>query len=198
MMKVFNGFFDCIKKRKVYFILSIVFGLVVVVLGVIAALNFGGDSITINLSNIAYIKFLKTESSFVGMFFNLILSLFIFFVVIFLCHSRKFLIPLGFLFYLYLIYSQTVVFVSVILIYGILNCIIFCVLLLSYTISVWFIFILILAELSCFTNTHSYFRDCCSFNRAKVLTYFIIIVLLTLIFSLTLLILKNYIILLIF
>ena len=198
MIRIVNGFFDCIKRKKVYFVLLIVAAILAIVLGVIAAINLSDEALTSSLSNIAYIRFLKDEIGFVSMIFTLVLSLCIFFSIIFLCHWKSFLIPLGFLFYLYLIYSQIVIFLSMILVYGIFNCIIFAVLLLVYILSVWFVFVLIVLELSCFTNSHSYFKDCCSMTRAKVLMYFIIMMVATVIFSLILLILKNYIILLVF
>lgn len=198
MNRIFEGMFDCVKRKKGYFLLLIVASLIAIVLGVIAAVNFGDGVFTIDLSNIAYIKFLKAECGFVSMMFGLLLSLLVFFAVIMVCHYKSFLIPLGFLFYMYLVYSQAVIFVSVILIYGILNCVILAVLLFVYSLLVWSIFLLVITELSCFTNFQGYFKSCFSFKESKLLLYLILLAILTLTFSIILLILKNYVILLIF
>lgn len=198
MNKIFGGLIDCVKRKKGYFIILLLLSLVAIVLGVIAAMNFGGGVFTIDLSNISYMRFLKGECSFVSMMFGLVFSLGVFFGIILICHSKTFLVPLGIVFYLYLVYSQAVIFMSIILIYGILNCIILAVLLLVYSLLVWCLFLVLLCEISYLTNGFEYFKSCFSFKESKVLLLFILIVVLTLLFSLVLTILKNYVILLIF
>ena len=198
MNNVFSGLFDCVKRKKSYFVILIILSVVAVVLGIIAAVNFGGGIFDIDLSNIAYIRFLQDDSSFMSMMFGLTLSLLIFFVIILLCHYKAFLLPLGLLFYLYLVYSQAVIFMSIILIYGILNCIILVVLLFVYSLLVWAFFLFILCEISCFTNNRGYFRTCFSLRNSKTIIFLIGLLTLTIIFSIVLTILKNYVILLIF
>ena len=194
----FNGLFDCVKRKKGYFIILILLSLLAIILGVVAAINFGGGAFAVDLSNIAYIRFLKKDVGFMSMVIGLILSMLVFFVVVVLCHAKSFLTPLGILFYLYLVYSQAVVFMSIILIYGILNCIILVVLLLVYTLIVWGIFLLIMCEISCFTNSQGYFKCCFSTKESKVLIYLISLLALTFIFALILIVLRNYVVLLIF
>ncbi len=198
MNKFFGGLFDCVKKKKGYFLVLIILSLVAVVLGVIAAVNFGGGIFSVDLSNIAYMRFLKGDCSFVSMIFGMILSLCVFFFIILICHSKSFLTPLGIIFYLYLVYSQAVIFMSIILIYGILNCIILAVMLLVYSLFIWVLFLMILCEVACLTNGFGYFKSCFSFKESKVLTFLICVMVSTLIFALILTILKNYVILLIF
>ena len=198
MNNVFSGLFDCVKRKKGYFVILIILSVVAVVLGIIAAVNFGGGIFDIDLSNIAYIRFLQDDSSFMSMLFGLLLSLLIFFAIILLCHYKAFLLPLGLLFYLYLVYSQAVIFMSIILIYGILNCIILVVLLFVYSLLVWAFFLFILCEISCFTNIRGYFRACFSLRNSKTIIFLIGLLVLTIIFSIVLTILKNYVILLIF
>lgn len=193
-----GGVFECVKRKKGYFVLLILFSLVAIVLGVIAAINFGGGVFSIDLSNIAYIRFLKGDCGFMSMLFGLILSLVVFFIVCVFCHSKSWLLPLGFIFYLYLVYSQAVIFMSIILIYGILNCIILVVLLLVYSLLVWALFLTLLCEISCFTNQHSYFKSCFSFKESRALLFLLGLIVLTFIFALILSILKSYVILLIF
>lgn len=194
----FNGLFDCVKRKKGYFVILVILSLIAIILGVIAAVNFGGGAFAVDLSNIAYIRFLKKDCGFVSMMFGLILSLLVFFVVIVVCHFKPLLTPLGILFYLYLVYSQAVVFMSIILIYGILNCIILVVLLFVYSLLVWLLFLLILCEISCFTNLDGYFKTCFSFKESKVLIYLTCLLALTFVFALILIILRNYVVLLIF
>ncbi len=196
-MNIFYGLFDCVKRKKGYFCCLLLLSLLAVVLGVIAAVNFGGGVFAVDLSNIAYIKFLK-GGGFVTMIFGLILSLTVFFLVILICNCKPFLMPLGVLFYLYLVYSQAVILMSIILIYGILNCIILVILLLVYTLIIWAMFLCVLCELSCFCGQTGYFRNCFSFKNSKVMLYVCGLYLLTFIFAMILLILKSYVILLIF
>ena len=169
-----------------------------IVLGVVAAVNFGGGVFAVDLSNISYIKFLKGKCGFMSMLFGLILSLFVFFVVCLICHWKFWLMPLGVVFYLYLVYSQAVVFMSIILIYGFLNCVILSILLLVYSILVWGVFLLVLCELSCFTNSSDYIKCCCSLKESKTMWFLLGLITLTFVFTLVLTILKNYVILLIF
>ena len=192
------GLFECARKRKGYICILIVLSLLAIVLGVIAAINFGGKDLTINLSHISYIRFLKGDCGFVSMMLGMILSLAIFFSIIVICHCKTFLLPFGVMFYLYLVYSQAVIFVSIILIYGIFNCLILIMLLLIYSIVIWLVFELLLCELAELLNSYSYFKSCFSFKESRVLLWLILLCVLTLLFSLILLILKNYVILLIF
>ena len=198
MKSFFGGMFDCIKRKRGYFLILILLSIVAVVLGVVAAVNFGGGIFDIDLSNIAYMRFLKGDSGFVSMIFGLMLSLMVFFFVILLCNWKAFLLPLGLLFYLYLVYSQAVIFIGIILIYGILNCIILAVLLLVYSLIIWMIFLLIMCELFDYINAFSYFRTCFTPKQSKIVLYLISMLVVTFIFCLMLLILKNYVILLIF
>ena len=197
MSVFFSSLFDCVKRKKGFFVILLILSVFAIVLGVIAAVNFGGGVFAVDLSNIAYIRFLK-GGGYMSMLFGLILSLIVFFVIITICFWKPILSPLGVLFYLYLVYSQAVIFMSIILIYGILNCIILVVLLFIYTLIVWFLFLLILCELSCFTNQHDYFKNCFSVKESRVLLFLLCLMFLTFIFTLILVILKKYVILLIF
>lgn len=198
MNNLFKGFFDCVKLKKGYFVFLVFLSCVAIVLGVIAAVNFGGDVFTIDLSQIAYIRFLSGDCGFMSMVFGLLLSLMVFFIVILFCNYKTFLLPFGILFYLYLVYSQAVIFVSIILIYGILNCIILAILLFAYSVLVWMLFLLFICEISNLTQASNYFRRCFSLRESKVGMYLICLIVLAFIFSFVLIILKNYVVLLIF
>lgn len=196
MRYFFGDLFNCIKLKKGYFVLLILLSIVMIILGVVACINLD-NSLTIDLSNISYMKFLK-GGGFGSMMFSLFLALSIFAIALILCHWKTFLIPIGIIFYLYLVYSQTFIFVSIILIYGIFNCIILLILLLLYLFFLWSIFLMLCCELSCHCKSPSYFRDCFSFKRSKVLFFLLSLLMLTLIFTIILTVLKKFVILLIF
>ena len=198
MSKFFYGLLECFKRKKGYFIFLILLSLFAIVLGVVAAINFGGGVFAVDLSNIAYIRFLKGESGFMSMFFGLFLSLFMFFIACLICHWKTWLAPLGIVFYLYLVYSQTIIFISIILIYGFFNCIILSLLLLVYTILIWCLFLICICEISCFSNAYDYFKNVCSPTKCNAIWLLLIMTVLTFIFGSIMLILKNYVVLLIF
>ena len=198
MTNLFNGLFDCVKKKKGLFVFLLIGVVAAIVLGVITALNFGGGVFEIDLTSISYIKFLKGETGFVSLIFNMILSLTVFLLIIVICSSKKWLCPIAITFYLYLIYSQVVIFLSVILIYGFFNCIIFALLLLIYDIVVWVCFTIIMLELSLICGDSNYFKNCFSCKECKLLIFLTLYVVAIIIFSFTLMILKNYVVLLIY
>ena len=198
MNGLFFKIFENVKIKKGYFILLIFLTIISIVLGVVAAINFGGGIFTIDLSNISYIKFLQGNAGFMSFIFSMILSLVIFFSAILICNWKTFLLPLGIVFYLYLVYSQAVIIVSLVLIYGILNCIIFALLLVLYCFLVWFVFLILMLEVDCLRMESCYFKTCFSFQRSRVLLFLILLALLTFVFGMVLLILKNFVVLLIF
>lgn len=195
MRNLFLNLFETIKRRKGYFLFLLLLSVLAVVLGIIGAINLSETSI--DLSNISYIRFLK-GGSYGSMIFSLLLSLTIFFLAILICHIKPFLLPLGFVFYLYLIYSQTFILLSIILIYGIFNCMILFIILLIYFLLLWFIFLMLMCELVGMLKVQNYLKTCFSVKESKVLIWLIGLVVLSIIFSLILLILEKFVILLIF
>ena len=195
---IFKNLFDCVKRKKGYFTFLVILSVVCVVLGVIAGIKLKGETFTIDLSHIAYIKFLGGHCGFVSMIFGLLLSLLVFYGVILLCNCKKIFVPLGVLFYMYLVYSQAVIFMSIISIYGILNCIILAIILLIFTILVWILFMFAMCEFVCHTSKFFYFKNCFSLRESRALVFLIMLIVLIVVFSLLLLVLKNYVLLLIF
>lgn len=189
--------FEGIRVKKGYFILLCVASLAAIILGVFAGVNFSGGALTINLNNISYIQFLKEECSFVSLIFKMLLGVGIFFLIILLCSSKSFLLPLGILFYLYFVYSQTVIFISLIMIYGFFNCVVLALLLLVYIVLIILVFILAMLEMFGLTNDSCYFK-CCFTNQSKILIFLIMLVLLTIIFAIVIALLKSFVILLVF
>ena len=142
MRNILNSISNSIKQKKGLLICLILFSIFLIVLGVIASINFSGGVLVVDLSNIAYIQFLKDDCSFFSLMLKLFLSLFIFMLIICLCGIKPYLFPLGIMFYGYLVYSQTVIFISMILVYGFFNCVIFALMLLVYIFVIFAIFIL--------------------------------------------------------
>ena len=197
MKLFFSGLFDCVKRKKGFCCFLVLLSLVSIVLGVLAVINFSSSNLTINLSHIAYIRFLA-GGGFASMIFGLIMSLCVFLVAVILFCWKKFLYPLAILFYCYIIYSQTVVMVSIMLIYGVFNAIILLLLLLLYTMCVWFLFLLIMCELMGLNKQANYFKCCFQFKESKILVYILFLIVLCLTFAIILTILKKYVVLLIF
>lgn len=195
-------FIDCVfsplKQKKGYVILLILTSIVAIILAIFASINFSSGFLTIDLSNISYIKFLKGDCGMASMIFSTLFSLMIFFIIIWICHCKPYLTPLSIIFYLYLVYSQTIILVSLIMIYGFFNCIILAMILFIYFLATWFLFVLSITHMSCNMREQDYFRCCFDINRSKFLVTLILIIITTLIFSFTITILKNFIILLVY
>lgn len=197
-MDIFSYIINLIRDKKGYFIFLLFISVVAIVLGVFAGINVSGGILVVDLSNIAYIQFLTNNCSFVPMIFKLMLSMLIFAMLIHICHIKTFLLPLALTFYMYLVYSQTVVFVSIILLYGFFNCIVLSLLLFIYIIVNIFIFTLICLELNKFCNQNNYFNLTFNIKNSYILIYLIAILIITIIFCSILAIFKSFIILLVY
>lgn len=195
-MKI-SSIFDCIKLKKGYFVILLLLTIFAIVLAVFGAMSINGGSITLSLGNMVYIKYLNGSSGMMSMLFRLIFSLSLFFFFVFIGHWKFYLYPVGILFYLYLVYSQAVVFISIILVYGFFNCIILAVFLLLYLLFLFFIFILMMLEMSCCTN-QNYFKSCFSWKRSKLLLCICILIGWSILFAVILSILKSFVILLVY
>lgn len=197
-MNIFSSICDTFRLKRGYFIFLLCLTLTSIILGIFAGINISGGILVVDLSNIAYIQFLTNSCSFVPMIFKLVFSLIVFAMLIFVFHIKTFLIPLSLVFYIYLVYSQTVVFVSIILLYGFLNCIILSVLLFVFIVLNISIFILIILELNKFCGCNNFFKQTLNFRNSNILIYLIAILILCLIFCAILAIFKSFVILLVY
>lgn len=197
-MKYFlSNLSDCIKKQKILFILLIIFTVCAVVLGVFSAINFDVGVLPIDLSNIVYIKYLKGDCGVGFLIFGSLLTFLIFYFIFVCCCCKKFLVPIAFVFYLYFVYSQIVVFTSIILIYGFFNTIILLFALLFYIVIQFAFYILMILYFTSICNQNNYFNLC--FKQNSILTILTICnILFILIFTILLIFLKSFILLLIF
>ena len=198
MIRIINSIFDTIRIKRGYFLFLLILTILSFALGVFAGINISGGILVVDLTNIAYIQFLTGDTSFAPMIFKLLFSLFVFFFLIHICNIKPFLVPLSIIFFMYLVYSQTVVFISIIMLYGFFNCVILCLLLLIYILLLIFIFILLCLELNKFCNCHNYFASTFNFTQSNVLTLSILLIILTLIFCIILALLKSFVILLVY
>lgn len=194
---MFSSLFSCFKIKKGYFLLLCLITILAIILGVYAGISFSGGVLVIDLGNISYIKFLQNDTSLFSMIFGLALSLLIFFALIMVFSCKSFLLPLALIFYMYLVYSQAVICVSVVMIYGFLNCLILLLVLIIYVAVIIFLFMLAMMHMSCFTNDAFYFKNCFT-PRNYILWLLIAIVLVCVLFSFLLSILKSFVILLVY
>ena len=197
MKHFFSSIFDNIRLKKAWYITLIVITLVAIVLGVFAGVNFSGGALTINLNNISYIQYLKGDTGLISLIFKMLFAQLLFFLLIFLCCSKKFLFPFALLFYAYLVYSQVVILVSMVMIYGFFNCIVLALLLLIYVLIILIVFLLAILDMVCFMNDNNYFR-CCFSTQSKVLIFILALIILSCVFAFSLAIMKTFIILLVF
>lgn len=198
-MNVFFGnLFSCCKQKRGYFIFLIIATLVAVILGVWIGLSSSGSWYEIDLGNIVYLKFLKNETSFIYLIFGTILSIGIFFGIILVTSCKWFLVPIAVLFYMYMVYSQAMVFMCIIMFYGFFNCIILSLFLLVYLLALFMLFILAMLEMSLLTNCNDYFSCCFNFKKSCLVIDIILLLTLIVAFSIILLILRSYVILLVY
>lgn len=197
MKYFFNSLIETIKIKKGYFIFLCIVTILAIAFGVYAGISFSDGAFVVNLNNISYISYLKEECGFLSLIFKMILGLILFFAIILFCGSKTFLLPLKIIFYIYFVYSQTVLLVSLIILYGFLNCLILSILLLFYYLIIIAIFMLAMLEMACYVNDINYFK-CCFANDGKIWVFLIALLLTTILFAILLTLLKSFVIILVF
>ena len=197
MRKIFSCLFENVRLKKGYFITLILLSITIIILAVVSAIQLNGSILPIDLSNITFIRFLRGDCGFMFLIIGSVLNLLIFYVAIVLCCCKNFLRPLAIMFYLYFVYCQTMIFTSIILIYGLLNAFLLLALLLVYLIAVFAILMLII--LCLFNLNQDGFFSCC-FNPGECQLPFLTLALLilTITFCIIEFILKSFVLLLVF
>ncbi len=198
MNQFFNAISNQIRLKRGLFILLLISTIVVIVLAVISAINFDGGILPIDLSNIAFIKYLKGDCGVFFLIFGTLLNLIIFYSLILVFCCKKFLFPFAMIFYLYFVYSQVVIFTSIILIYGFFNTLILLLLLLIYIILEIVLLMLFVLFLLNFTDSYGYFKNCFSSSNLNLLILTLSLVIINILFCIILIILRSFVILLIF
>lgn len=196
MRNFFCSIGETLRAKKGVFVGLILLSVLAIVLAVVSAVNLNGSVLPVDLSNIAFIKFLRGECGFLFLIVGSVLNLLIFYFAIVLSCSKKFLFPLAILFYLYFVYCQALIFTSILLIYGLLNALIILVLLLIYLLVAFFVFMLILLCLfeACTCGFGCFFKP----SECNLVYLTIILFVATLIFCVLESILKSFVILLVF
>ncbi len=166
-------------------------------MAVVSAIKLNGSVLPIDLSNIAFIRFLRGDCGFVFLLIGSILNLLLFYFAILLCCCKKFLCPLAYLFYFYYVYSQVMIFTSIILIYGMLNALILLLLLLLFMLAVFALLILTILNLVELPS-NCYFSACFNPRESCIIWIFLVLILLTVFFCVIEGILKSFVILLVF
>ena len=194
----FNSILNQIRVRKGLFIILIISTIVVIVLGVISAINLDGGVLPIDLSNIAFIKYLKGDCGVFFLIFGTILNLLLFYSLILLFCCKRFLIPFAIIFYLYFVYSQILIFTSLILLYGFFNTLILILLLLIYILLEIVLLMLFLLFLLNYTDSFGYFKNCFSSNNSNLIILTLALIVISILFCVVLIVLKSFVILLIY
>lgn len=197
-MRLFNLLFDNIRRRYGYFIFLCLITIAIIVLAVFSAINFDGGVLPIDLSNVPYIKYLKDDCGFFYLIFGNLLTLAIFITLIVLFSCKRYLLPFSLIFYLYFVYSQIVIFVSLILIYGFFNTIILMILLTIFLLLEFLLLLLILINIVEHCGNSNFFSACFNRNQSPIWWLIISLLILTLTFSILLALLRSFVILLVY
>ena len=196
-MKLFN-IGEKIKQQKIYFTFLILTTIAVIVFAVYSAVMMSGGLFALDISEVVYLQFLKKQNSFVSLLFGSLLAVAVIVALMVVCHIKKWLVPLALIFFLYYIYSQTVILISLIMIYGFLNVLILFIFYTVFLLCEFAILILIMLELWTLSGRDRYFSVCFSSSESSMVLYLMILSLLVFIFCLVLVILRKFVILLLY
>ncbi|MBE7076500.1 MAG: hypothetical protein E7374_01245 [Clostridiales bacterium] len=169
-----------------------------IIIGIYSAFKFDGAIISIDLKHVTFVKFLRDDCGIGYLIFASLLSLCLYLIILFLCNTKKILVPFAILFYLYFVYSQFVIITSVILHYGIFASLIVVIIFAFVVSAECFIMLAILLDLFSLSCGEIQFKDCFSFASCNFMLYSLLLISLTLAFSIILYILKSFILILVF
>lgn len=189
---------DSVRRKKALFIILIILSLICVVLAVISAISLNGGIFNVNLDNVPYINFLRGKIGFATFVFNCIMVVGFTYLVILITFCKPYLSVIGILFYLYFVYSQILIFVSIILIFGFFNVLITIILLLAIILVEIAMLLIILLEVSKFCNCQNYFKSCFNKNDSNLMLYTIALFAFVFIFCIVTVLLKQYVVLLVY
>ena len=197
-MQLIERLKESIRRKKALFIILIILSLICVVLAVISAINLNGGIFNINLDNVPYINFLRGRIGFATFIFNCIMVVGFIYLVILLTFCKPYLSVIGILFYLYFVYSQILIFVSIILIFGFFNVLISIILLLTIILVEIAMLLIVILEVSRYCNCQNYFKSCFNKNDSSLLLYTIVLFTFVFVFCLVTVLLKQYVVLLVY
>lgn len=197
MRSFFITFFSNVSiacKRHKVLTIGLILGIIVsMILGVVGGIQINNSMFPQDFSNVSYVKFLKGSTGFAGFFFTSIFTIIIFVAIIFVTSCKKFLIPIGILFFMYFVYTQTVTIISICTEFGFFNTIILVVFLIIISLF-YFAFLLLITVQCCDCVGPMYFR----LAIKSIFPLLIALALLVLINVLFLMTLKNFVIILVY
>lgn len=157
-VKFSYSFTESIKRHKSFVSLALIIVGVCVFCAVLAGIKFNNSSMLISFSNVVVVKFLRDSIGFAGMLFTNIFVISVFSVIIIFSGIKRYTITIGLFFYGYYVYAQTLTLIAFILEYGIINTLVIAVCMLISMLAILFLLLhLFLACLDC-QNENMYFK----------------------------------------
>lgn len=197
-MKKYNRFyyslFDPIKKHRQFVSFMIIIIGVCIFCAVLAGIKFSNSSLLISFSNVVIVKFLRGNSGFGGMLFSNLFTLAIFSTIIICSCCKKYTISIGIFFYAYYVYAQTLTLIAFVLEFGIINTLVIAFCLLIFMICT--LFLLLELFVICLEIQHDYLYFKQSFMHC--LPILSLVCALLVFESIVFLVLRNYIIVLVY
>ena len=186
--------FEPIKKHRALTSLIIVIIGVCIFCAILSGIKFSNSSLVINFSNVSIVKFLRDTSGFGGMLFTNLFSISVFCTIIISSCCKKYTISIGLFFYGYYVYSQVLTLIAFVLEFGIINTLVISFCLLIGMLIIFFLLLDLFVICIDFQNEHLYFKSA----LYQCIPILIIISIVLLSQSLIFLILKNYILILVY
>ena len=197
-MKIPNRFsyslFEPIKKHRAFTSFIVVLIGACIFCAVLSGIKFSNSSLVINFSNVSIVKFLRDSTGFGGMLFTNLFSISVFCIIIISSCCKKYTISIGIFFYGYYVYSQVLTLIAFVLEFGIINTLVISFCLLIGMLITFFLLLELFVVCIDFQNEHLYFKA--ALSHCLPILIFISIVLVSQ--SLIFLVLKNYIIILVY
>ena len=197
-MKRYRSFsyniFEPIKRHRTFVGLMLIIISACIFCAIMAGIKFNKSSLLISFSNVTIVKFLRGSSGFGGMLFSNILTLSIFAIIIILSCCKKYTISIGIFFYAYYVYAQTLTLIAFMLEYGIINTLViaFC-MLLCMLVSIFLLLELFLVCIE-FQNEYLYLKNALHTCLPILIVMYLVLIAQSLIF----LVLRNYVIVLVY
>ena len=186
--------FEPIKKHRRFVSFMVIIIGVCVFCAIMAGIKFSNSSMLISFSNVVIVKFLRGSTGFGGMLFSNMLTIGVFAIIIMCSCCKKYTISIGIFFYAYYVYAQTLTLIAFMLEYGIINTlvIVFC-MLLCMVVSLFLLLEIFLVCIELQRETY-YFKGAIQ-NCIPILAGIIVLLLLE---SIVFLVLRNYVIILVY
>ncbi len=188
------SFTESIKRHKSFVSLVVMIVGVCIFCAVLAGIKFNNSSMLISFSNVVVVKFLRDSIGFAGMLFTNIFVIAVFSTIIILSGIKKYSITIGLFFYGYYVYAQTLTLIAFVLEYGIINTLVIAVcMLIGMVVTLFLLLHLFLICIDC-QNETMYIKRVISIS----IPIFIFIGIALLAQNIVFLVLRNFIIVLVY